>query len=302
MARRRRALTIAAMCFAALIGLNAPGAAADSPPPSPPRTNSTNETVYLVKGYNPIVISQGVNCESRWGRLIEAMQDWGWKKEQFVQVGFYTADTLCNINLAPEDGDRDLSLKELGRRLAWDVYRNHSSKGESVDLVGHSMGGLIVRAAVLGVTYHDPAESWPPFLYVEDAVTLGTPHYGTGKDCDSIFGADLQCRQMLPGSQFMTWLHSTQVPQPTKTDWTFIGSNADTTVSRNSATPTIDGAQHLVRYRKSEGIGHSALRVLAKGTKRLYYRNYGSSRWTTLANGAAPVHATSNALYWATKW
>ncbi|MFJ2591339.1 esterase/lipase family protein, partial [Streptomyces sp. NPDC087538] len=50
----------------------------------------------------------------------------------------------------------------------------YSAKGQTVDLVGHSMGGLIIRAALAGYAKGDP--TWPDTLYVEDVVTLGTPH------------------------------------------------------------------------------------------------------------------------------
>ncbi|MEU1786849.1 hypothetical protein ABZ553_13440 [Streptomyces sparsogenes] len=304
MAGRIRALgvAVAAMCVAALSGLGAPVAAADAGEAAPPRGNSSNETVYLVKGFRPYPLPTGVDCDDRWRPFIRATGNWGWKENQFVKVGFYSGDDNCTINLAEEDGDRDLSLRELGRRLAWNIYLNHSRYGRSVDLVGHSMGGLIVRAAVLGVTHHNAGEDWPPFVYVEDAVTLGTPHYGVKGSCDR-FGMTVQCREMTRGSDFLNWLHSARVPQSAQgTDWTFIGSNFDTTVVRDSAVPKTDGAQHRVVYARSERIDHSALRVLADDdAKVLYFSNYGS-RWIKTERGASPVRAASNALYWASKW
>ncbi|MET7934553.1 hypothetical protein [Streptomyces sp. NPDC005322] len=299
MARRLRALVVAAMCITAMAGFGVTGAAADPGQTPPPRNNSSDETVYLVKGFNSIPLSDGVSCQDRWGRFTQAMQSWGWKGT-FVKVGFYTGDD-CDINLARTDGTRDLPLEELGRRLAWNIYLNYSRYGKSVDLVGHSMGGLIVRAAVHGVT-HRPSGDWPPFIYVEDAVTLGAPHYGVAARCRPDQARTRQCLQMNPGSSFLNWLHSARVPQSAqRTDWTFIGTNADDTVSRDSATPRTDGAQHLVRYAKSEGIGHSQLRELAHGTKKLYYSNNGR-RWVTSQFGAAPVRAAGNALYWQSRW
>ncbi|WP_443030951.1 PGAP1-like alpha/beta domain-containing protein [Streptomyces sp. CB02400] len=41
------------------------------------------------------------------------------------------------------------------------MYKNDSRYGWSVDLVGHSMGGLIIRAALTGTERH--MEGWPPF-------------------------------------------------------------------------------------------------------------------------------------------
>ncbi|MDQ0710597.1 hypothetical protein QFZ55_000049 [Streptomyces luteogriseus] len=287
--------------LAAVTAIFVLGAAASPAQAEPARDDGNTETVYLVKGYNPKWPAPAP-CTApfvgRWDDLIDAMPEWGWEEEQFVTVGFYKGEVGCDVNLAPKDGDPNLSLRELGRRLAWGIYNLHSSKGESVDLVGHSMGGLIVRAAILGVTHHAPEEKWPPFIRVEDAVTLGTPHYGTQQNCEEL---TLQCQQMKPGSSFLTWLHSTGVPQPTRTDWTFIGSNADKTVNKESATPTNDGAQHLVRYAGDERITHGQLRYLTGCCHRMYYRNKGSLRWTQ-KYGPAPVPVVSNALYWASRW
>jgi triacylglycerol esterase/lipase EstA (alpha/beta hydrolase family) len=67
------------------------------------------------------------------------------------------------------------------------------------------MGGLIARVALTGVSRG--WKGFPPFLYVEDAVTLGTPHGGVAaswvRSCD-----ETQCVQMRPGSKFLRVLAS----------------------------------------------------------------------------------------------
>lgn len=304
MRRPRNIFAVVALCLAMVLGIGASDATAAPGPTPPPRNNSSNETVYLVKGFYPgQFVPPGISCPSRWDDFTEAMRSWGWAQEtQFRKVGFYRFDTGCDVNLARFDGTRDVSLQELGRRLAWDIYDNYSSKGKSVDLVGHSMGGLIVRAALLGVKRYGATEGWPDYIFVEDAVTLGTPHHGLRSDC---WSWSLQCKEMQIGSGLINWLQSEKLPQSAQgTDWTLIGSNADTTVGiRNfrSAAPTTDGAQHLVRYDKSEKIDHSELRVLSTGAKSLYYSNFGSS-WKYTTNGAPPVRAASHALYWESRW
>lgn len=303
--RLAKICTAVALCLGMVLGLGALSSVA-APRPTPPSNNdSSNETVYLVKGFNSNPFSTGVSCQDRWNPFIPAMRSWGWTGN-FIKVGFYTGDAEkpdCDINLAERDGTRDLSLKELGRRLAWNIHLNYSRQGKSVDLVGHSMGGLIVRAALLGVERHQPGDDWPPYIYVEDAVTLGTPHYGISSskaNCIQVLWAR-QCREMVEGSRFVYWLNSTGVPQSRqRTDWTFIGSNADELVSRNSATPTTEGAQHLVRYAASMRIRHSQLRILTRGPKTLYYSPR-RIRWTLTTNGDAPVREANKALYWASK-
>ncbi|MGW0277309.1 esterase/lipase family protein [Streptomyces sp. NPDC003006] len=294
-----------ALSLAAVL-TGASGVAADPGPTPPPRTNSTNEPLYMVKGFDPPEINDdgpGVSCTSRWNTAERAMKRWGWRGK-FVQVGFYNGDTHCNLTLARNgDGTRDLPLVELGRRLAWKIYNRDSRYGRSVDLVGHSMGGLIIRAALTGTERH--MRGWPPYIYVEDAVTLGTPHYGAWIS-DLICSAvpiNRQCEDMRSESVFMRWLHSTNVPKSEQgTDWTLIGSEADTDVAVGSATPVVDEAQHLVRYTSSSNIGHSQLRTIAYGWWPLRHSHDSGENWTDTRNGAAPLRATFNSLYWESRW
>ena len=62
---------------------------------------------------------------------------------------------------------RQLTLEEIASRLA--DFVSTTSKGEPVSFVGHSLGGLVVRA--LDAMPHHPAP-------LRRLVTLGTPHQG----------------------------------------------------------------------------------------------------------------------------
>ncbi|MBO8197351.1 esterase/lipase family protein [Streptomyces smyrnaeus] len=304
-------LGVVALCLATVL-TGTTGAAADPGPTPPPRTNSANETIYMVKGYDPPDLvgddGPGVSCTSRWNTAERAMKRWGWKG-RFVQVKFYNRDTRCDLSLVRRagngtyDGSRDLPLMELGRRLAWKIHNRDSRYGRSVDLVGHSMGGLIIRAALTGTERHMPG--WPPYIYVEDAVTLGTPHHGAWPSdllCSAI-PVNRQCEDMRSESVFMRWLHATDVPGSAQgTDWTLIGSEADSDVGIGSTTPVVDEAQHLVRYASSTGIGHSDLRKKANGRWPMRYSQDSGQTWVSLRYGAAPLRATFNSLYWESRW
>lgn len=259
------------------------------------RSNSKDSTVLFIKGYTP-----GDGCYGKWTAATRAFKRWGWTGK-FIRVGFYKGDEAkgCQVNLAP-NGTGNTSLKDLGRALAWNIYNEHSSKGESVDLVGHSMGGLIARAAVAGFR-HDP--TWPPALLVEDVVTLGTPHLGTrGGFLRCHY--DLQCRQMYPGSDFLKWLNQYANPQAgLGTDWTLIGSHYDSVAHGETAAPWFEGGpHHVVRYMPDSRLGHSELRTTVAGRYPLAYRNWGDTRFTFDPRGAAPLRVAMNALYWSTKW
>jgi uncharacterized protein (TIGR03437 family) len=84
-----------------------------------------------------------------------------------------------------------------------------------VDVVAHSMGGLIVRAYLSGkqdVAAGAGATFTPPgTLAIRKAVFLATPNFGTA--AAKIFGSDLQTAELSPGSQFLfdlnTWNQGT---------------------------------------------------------------------------------------------
>ncbi len=77
-----------------------------------------------------------------------------------------------------------------------------------VDVVTHSMGGLIVRSYLAGKQDVSPAAfNPPPNPGIRKLVFLATPHFGTG--FASAFGSDRQTDELSVGSQFLfdlnTW-------------------------------------------------------------------------------------------------
>lgn len=141
-----------------------------------------------------------------------------------LTVGYYKDDRNCDISLAK--GDRDTSLESLGRSLADWIYSHNAVFGESVDIVAHSTGGLIARAALTGLQKSAGMSGWAPYLYVEDIVTLGTPHLGTSFAEFCVPASASQCKQIRSTSSFMSWLYAN--PQSTfGTDWTFVGAADD---------------------------------------------------------------------------
>jgi triacylglycerol esterase/lipase EstA (alpha/beta hydrolase family) len=69
---------------------------------------------------------------------------------------------------------RNAHIRHLGYHLAWYIWDQYTSKGYTVQIVAHSMGGLMARYAISKV--ESGAADFPPYLYVEDVVTAGTPH------------------------------------------------------------------------------------------------------------------------------
>ncbi|HWH43859.1 MAG TPA: hypothetical protein VNT32_03950 [Thermoleophilaceae bacterium] len=231
------------------------------------RTDNRTKPIVFVHGLDAIGTA-GVDCASTWNNMANTLTGWGHSGTK-ATVMYYHGDTNCSYALdhhgshsthyprtdAHQNGSHDMDgdIRHLGYHLAWMIYDHWSASNVTVDAVGHSMGGLILRYAIDRVEAKDP--SFPSSLLVEDVVTLGTPHTGSGYA--ALCPWAYQCNQMNTGSSFMTWMAANaQNPQGTGgTDWTLQGSYDDGVVSQNSATGMT--ASHKVKYLGTMNIGHS---------------------------------------------
>lgn len=227
--------------------------------------NGRDKPIIFVHGLNPLA-GAGYPCPASWGPMQDAFRQWGWDGEPLVGVKYYAGDSFCEDDidhhgshnahygnnrwwslgfnhdrLNPNSHDDDTPIEHLGYHLAWTVYDHYTSQGQPVDLVGHSMGGLIIRYALTKQEQRHP--DFPPNLLVEDVVTLESPHDGVSL---SIFcGWSKQCREMIPGSRFLNGLgENPQVGEGT--EWTISGSYWDPLVPADSAV-AMDAA-HRVKY------------------------------------------------------
>jgi triacylglycerol esterase/lipase EstA (alpha/beta hydrolase family) len=179
----------------------------------------------------------------------------------------------------------------FANRLAWYIYYNFSRWGNSVDIVAHSMGGLIASVAVSGTQHpnSDPfnntanAFTWPPYIYVQDVSTLNTPFQGStqGAFC-SVAQNNTQCRELAASGGYQVngidrpnfiqyWITPWGNPQAYYlsgrggTDWTLIGSSEDWVVGEESALEWSNQAivGHKILYAGGGGVneplGHSDL-------------------------------------------
>lgn len=251
MVRASRKLTVALSIVVVVLLAQATPAAA--------RSDDRAKPVVYVHGYN--AFGDGTSC-GMWNAMDSTLRSWGHSGAK-ATVRYYFGDTGCtnalesygsNTHYYPGSTrfDRYVRLEHLGYRLAWMLYTEYSSKGITVDVVSHSMGGLITRYALAQTQRRHP--DFPPYLYVEDSVTLGTPHAGTGW---ANWCWTTQCSQMRPGSSFINWLTS-NAPNPQGsggTDWTAVGSYDDEIVSETSAVAM--AAAHKVQYLGSSDVYHS---------------------------------------------
>ena len=142
--RMKRRLAVVATLVALVSGLVAVGA----PSAGATLTPSMGSVVLFVHGYNPT--STSTDCVDTFGTMIGQMRAQGFTGAM-VNVGFYSGDTNCDVNLHSyaSYGDRD-SWKSIAAAFSKYVYNTYTSHSVTVDVVGYSMGGLIVRGAVYG--------------------------------------------------------------------------------------------------------------------------------------------------------
>jgi pimeloyl-ACP methyl ester carboxylesterase len=136
--------------------------------------------------------------------------------------------------------------------LAADVVRAaetamHEAHADHIHLVGHSLGGLVIRYAVqrLGLS---PT--------VGAVVTIATPHHGShlAAVAPGVVGA-----QMRPGSSLLA--HLPPLSATSGVSWLVVDSAQDIVVSKTttSAPSAPHGPDGVVRYRLVEGRGHQAV-------------------------------------------
>lgn len=217
------ALVLSVLTALALAGGPATPAAAYTP--------NRSKVVLFVHGYNPT--SNSTDCGSTFNRMIGQLRNEGFTGSM-VRVGFYSGDVNCDVNLRSYGTFSDSSSwKAVSKAFSAYVYREYTSKGITVDVVGYSMGGLIARGGVYGAQKAESGFSAP--IDGEDVVTLGTPHKGAAWYSNFCFWG--QCSSLKPSSSDIAWVNQNGNPQGRYgTDWTNVGSNGDAVTPVASAT------------------------------------------------------------------
>ena len=210
------------------------GGAGDLPMPAPTRPGTPSRTdgpakrVLFLHGFAPW--NDGfANCNGDyWRDALNLFTANGYARSKLTTIGFYQYDEACDMYTSNRGTtSNDTPIEDIAKAYAWTIYNNWSRYGIGVDIVAHSMGGLITRVAITGSRYN--WAGFPPYLFVEDVVTLSTPHGGHDNPCE---GSD-QCAQMWRASTFMTdYIEPYGNPQSAGigTDWTAIGSMYDSAV------------------------------------------------------------------------
>jgi hypothetical protein len=205
--------------------------------------SSTAWPILFIHGFSS---GSQVDCGSTWNTAISYLQgthsfngqNLHWTGPMY-KIGFYSSDTNCTSNLTSEashctsyyaghEGTNSESIRHIACELAWYIYSNFSANGRNVQVVAHSMGGLIIRWAIHGV--QAAISPFPPLIYVQDIVTFATPHGGVpvGSTIFTCFGCT-EGNEMQSSSSLMNDMYNhAQDPQGDGwgTDWTMIGGVA----------------------------------------------------------------------------
>ena len=220
--------------------------------------SSTSWPVVFIHGFsgsNPNGSSNGTDCAGTWGSAENYLrgthtingQSVHWTG-QFTTIGYYAGDTNCNVMLgsyashctnynAGNQGTNNETLYHLACELDWYLWLTWSQYGRNVEIVTHSMGGLIARYGIYQWTRHYNSNfTGIGNLYVQDVVTLDTPHGGVPVvslfacgNCtqfDEMQWPDAFMQEMYNGTTTNGVFHPGQNPQGSGwgTDWTLMGS------------------------------------------------------------------------------
>src|SRR5258708_4873367 len=91
-----------------------------------------HNTILFVHGFS---LSQSTDCSGDFAQMMSWMQSTGFNGSM-VKVGYYYADTNCDVNLHNYGsyGDSD-SWKNVAAAFSHYVYNTYTSKGITVDVV-----------------------------------------------------------------------------------------------------------------------------------------------------------------------
>jgi hypothetical protein len=287
------------------------------------RSDDRSKPVLMIHGYNPF--DNGADCHL-FDPLRNTLVNQGLAIEKWVTVKYHAKDFGCGVDIhgyrktgltvsqghnhhygttpttykecrhATVNGvaNRHLTttcMEHYGYHFAWMIWEKYTRHGVTVDIVAHSMGGLITRYA-LGRVEQRHAD-FPSHLLVEDVVTMGTPHGGTGW---SNACGDPTCIASRPNSAFLNMLNSThrpyfRHPDPApaggdRTDWTVMGAWDDGVVDEWSGV-AMTIADHRVQYLDSAEYDHDAFykNTSSSLTADVRWHDAGTTSWTTTLNG-----------------
>lgn len=256
--------------------------ASNTPPPAP-----TQGPTLLIHGfamptaYNDVIDQPSIDhrtstdCKSYWSQTPSYLHTH--TNTQVLTIGYYS-DDVCDINIStytqkpyiscialkhsggtkdPANVNNEAPIKFLACEFAWYIHNTYTLNNQYVNIVAHSMGGLITRYAIYGT--HAQLTYFPTSIYVHNVVDLETPNGGAAysQEFQFIYHAfnlnlgiqwlsnyEHEVQEMVPGSPLLQELFkNAQSPQGTDgTHWTLLGMNHYTTCNNTVDVVAADSA------------------------------------------------------------
>jgi uncharacterized protein (TIGR03437 family) len=155
----------------------------------------TRPPVVFVRGYDFNSILGGA-CQPS-----QAVDTFGTLPNEVISQG---GASVLWFDQCAEAGGRTVSIATLGQLFGQFLTRVSAPQ---VDIVAHSMGGLIVRAYLAGMQpLLSPATTYtfrPPLdPRIRRAIFIATPHFGF-EEVSTLIGTDAQLAEMRQGSSFL---------------------------------------------------------------------------------------------------
>lgn len=165
--------------------------------PGSPIPKGSHPPAVFLNGYQPFC--SGSSFSSTFGNADQVLQ-----AGQIASVFFDNCTVTNPTSVRP-------TIEALGAAFGTFLRGLRYTDGTAVtevDVVAHSMGGLILRSYLAGKADATPAAYAPPVdTGVRKAVFLATPHFGSA--LAGLLGSDVQTSEMTLGSQFLfdlnTW-------------------------------------------------------------------------------------------------
>jgi Ca2+-binding RTX toxin-like protein len=209
-----------------------------------------NPPVILIHGFYPYgeVISGGHDCFSHWDVTKRELRARGYLGP-IRTMGYYNKNGVKDVNcdlVTTEGADNNTPIETIAQRVANRIYDEYGN--QPVNLVGHSMGGMIARRIMLerlrgNINYKG--------INIANLVTVQSPLQGSTYTIDHpILGSicrSTQCEQLLPTSAFVQWFADNDSLGTGTTDVTEIGSATDEAVTLAQSMNAFT-AQHKMMY------------------------------------------------------
>ncbi len=252
-------------------------------------TQNTQSIVFVHGFYGTGLVpvakgsSAGDDLSTYWGPAKQVISDQGWQGD-FRIIKYYSGDinhsngassysadlhdpmyaNNCTNFSAGHEGTNDESIDHLSCLFAQYLYQNFGQTDSRVALIGHSMGGIIIRNTLYMMQEYAGQDPFPPSVgEVTDAITLNTPHTGIVSEASLYCGGCQQLKDLDVTSPIMSTLSQYgRNPQASTipTDWTVVGSESDILINNAASTGAANAidmnARHAIIYSSPPGYDH----------------------------------------------